>query len=108
MKIAVTSTGPSLDAPMDERFGRCSYFVVASAEGSDFDPVDNPCATQGHGAGIQAARLVAEHGVSVVLTGRCGPKASDALAAAGVSVVTGHGGTVREALEKYNAENASS
>ena len=108
MKIAVSSTGPSLDAHMDERFGRCPCFVVASAGESDFEPVDNPCATQGHGAGIQAARLVAEHGVSVVLTGRCGPKASDTLAAAGVLVVTGYGGTVREALEKYNAENASS
>ena len=108
MKIAVSSTGPSLDAPMDERFGRCSCFVIASSEGADFDPVDNASATQGHGAGIQAARLVAEQGVSVVLTGRCGPKASDTLAAAGVSVVTGYGGTVREAREKYNAENASS
>lgn len=108
MKIAVTSTGPSLDAPMDERFGRCPCFVVASPDGGDFDPVDNPCATQGHGAGIQAARLVAAQGVSVVLTGRCGPKASDTLAAAGVSVVTGYVGTVREALEKYKAENASS
>ena len=62
MKIAVSSTGPSLDAPMDERFGRCPCFVIADSAGSDVDPVNNPCATQGHGAGIQAARLVAETG----------------------------------------------
>jgi len=108
MKIAVSSTGPSLDAPMDERFGRCPCFVIVSPEGTDVDPVNNPCATQGHGAGIQAARLVADRGVSVVLTGRCGPNASDTLAAAGVSVVTGCGGTVREALDKYSADLASS
>ena len=107
MKIAVSSTGPSLDAAMDERFGRCSCFVIADSTGADFDPVSNPCATQGHGAGIQAARLVAEKGASVVLTGRCGPNASDTLAAAGVSVVTGCGGTVREVLEKYQAENGN-
>ncbi len=105
MKIAVSSTGPSLDAPMDERFGRCPCFVIADSAGVDFDPVTNPCATQGHGAGIQAARLVAEKGVTVVLTGRCGPNASDTLAAAGVSVVTGCGGTVRQVLERYQAEN---
>ncbi len=104
MKIAISSTGPSLDAPMDERFGRCSCFMIANSEGPVFDPVANPCATQGHGAGIQAARLVAEQGVEVVLTGRCGPNASDTLAAAGVSVVTGCGGTVREAFESYQAE----
>lgn len=105
MKIAVSSTGPSLDAPMDERFGRCPCFVIADSAGSDIDPVSNPCATQGHGAGIQAARLVAEKGVAVVLTGRCGPNASDTLAAAGVSVVIGCGGTVRDVLERYRAEN---
>jgi predicted Fe-Mo cluster-binding NifX family protein len=93
---------------MDERFGRCPCFVIVSQEGTDVDPVNNPCATQGHGAGIQAARLVADQGVSVVLTGRCGPNASDTLAAVGVSVVTGYAGTVREALAKYNSENPAS
>jgi len=105
MKIAISSTGPSLDAQMDERFGRCQCFVIADSAGVDFEPVDNESAIQGHGAGIQAARLVADHGVSVVLTGRCGPNASDTLAAVGVSVATGYAGTVREALAKYNAEN---
>jgi len=105
MKIAVSSTGPAMDAQMDERFGRCSCFMITSSEGTDFEPVENAHATQGHGAGIQAARLVAERGVSVVLTGRCGPNASDTLAAAGVTVVTGCGGTVREALDAYVAEN---
>lgn len=108
MKIAVSSTGPSLDAPMDERFGRCPCFIIVDSAGTLVDPVENPCATQGHGAGIQAARLVAERGVSVVLTGRCGPNASDTLAAAGVDVVTGCGGTVREAIESFNADNGSS
>lgn len=104
MKIAVSSTGPSLDARMDERFGRCPCFVIASSEGGVVVPVDNSCATHGHGAGIQAARFVAEQGVSVVLTGRCGPNASDTLAAAGVSVVTGCSGTVRDVLERYQAD----
>lgn len=104
MKIAVSATGPSLDSPMDERFGRCTCFVIAESAGVEIDPVSNPCATQGHGAGIQAARLIAEKGVNVVLTGRCGPNACDTLEAAGVSVVTGCGGTVREVLERFEAE----
>jgi len=101
-KIAITSSGPSLDAPMDERFGRCPCFVIVDPGATAVDPVENPCATQGHGAGIQAAKLVAEKGVGVVLTGRCGPNASDTLEAAGVTVVTGCSGTVREALDAYN------
>jgi predicted Fe-Mo cluster-binding NifX family protein len=107
MKIAISSTGPSVDAALDERFGRCACFMIAEPDGTVLGPVDNPSATQAHGAGIQAARLVAEQGVSVVLTGRCGPNACDTLAAAGVSVVAGCTGTVREALERYSAETGS-
>jgi predicted Fe-Mo cluster-binding NifX family protein len=101
--IAITSSGPSLDAPMDERFGRCPCFIIVDSGATVVDSVENPCATQGHGAGIQAAKLVADTGVGVVLTGRCGPNASDTLEAAGVAVVTGCSGTVREALDAYNA-----
>ncbi|MCU0305257.1 MAG: NifB/NifX family molybdenum-iron cluster-binding protein [Thermoanaerobaculales bacterium] len=108
MKIAVSSTGPSVDAACDERFGRCACFVIAESDGTVLGSVDNPNATQGHGAGIQAARLVADLGVSVVLTGRCGPNASDTLAAAGVSVVVGCTGTVGEALASYSAERGPS
>ena len=105
MKIAVSSTGPSMDAQMDERFGRCCCFVIASPDGTAFELVENTHARAGHGAGIQAARLVAENGAKVVLTGRCGPNASDTLAAAGVAVATGYTGTVREALAAYATEN---
>jgi predicted Fe-Mo cluster-binding NifX family protein len=93
---------------MDERFGRCACFVIADSDGTVLGPVDNSNAAFGHGAGIQAARLVADHGVSVVLTGRCGPNACDTLAAAGISVVTGCRGTVKEALDSYNADGPPS
>jgi len=105
-RIAVTATGPSMDAPMDERFGRCPCFVIVDVDATVVDPVENPCATQGHGAGIQAAKIMSDRGVSVVLTGRCGPNAADTLAAAGIDVVTGCSGSVREALNAYRAGNA--
>lgn len=104
MKIAVSATGSELDAPMDERFGRCPCFVITETEGHRHDPVANPHAERGSGAGIQAARMLIERGVSVVLTGRCGPNAADTLAAAGVEIFTGYSGTVRQAIERFNSE----
>jgi len=32
MRIAVTSTGPSLDAAVDPRFGRCAWFVLVETD----------------------------------------------------------------------------
>jgi predicted Fe-Mo cluster-binding NifX family protein len=103
MKIAISATGTSPDSPMDDRFGRCPCFVITDAEGSFYDGVRNVHAERGSGAGIQAACLLIERGVSVVLTGRCGPNASETLAAAGVGIVTGCQGTVREAVEGFAA-----
>ncbi len=108
MKIAISATGTSLDAPMDDRFGRCPCFVIADPEGSVHDTVENIHAERGSGAGIQAARLLIERGVSVVLTGRCGPNATETLAAAGIGIVTGYSGTVRQAVERYAAGGGES
>ena len=32
MKVAVTASGPSLDAQVDPRFGRCAYFVFVESD----------------------------------------------------------------------------
>jgi predicted Fe-Mo cluster-binding NifX family protein len=53
------------------------------------------------GAGIQSAQNLASHRPEVLLTGNCGPKAFKALEAAGVQVVVGVQGSVKEAVQAY-------
>ena len=101
MKIYVTSTGNSLEAQIDPRFGRCSYFVIVDSETMQFEAVPNMAASASGGAGIQAAQTVANKGVKLLITGNVGPKAFQALASASIEVATGAFGTVREAVEKY-------
>lgn len=101
MRIAISATGTSLDTQMDQRFGRCPFFVITDSGGADHEYVDNPHAQLGHGAGIQAARMLIERGVTTVLTGRCGPNAVETLEAGKIDVITGYGGTVRQALKRY-------
>ncbi len=104
MKVMVTATGPSLDATVDPRFGRCSYFVLVETTDLGSQAMENPCLALGSGAGIQAAKFVTGHGAQVVLTGACGPKAHETLTAAGVDVVTGCSGTLRDALDDLRSE----
>ncbi len=103
MKIAVTSTGPSLDAPVDYRFGRCAYFIIVDTDTMEFQAIPNPAAAAPGGAGTMAAQFVASQGVSHVITGEVGPNAYPALMAAGVVPVTGATGTVREAVEAFKS-----
>lgn len=103
MKVAVTSRGTTLDDSVDPRFGRCAHFVIVETDDMSFETAANSNATAGGGAGIQSAQLVSEKDAKVVLTGNCGPNAFRTLEAAGIQVVIGIGGTVREAVEEYKA-----
>lgn len=107
MKIAVTSTGPALDSAVDPRFGRCAYFLIIDSDTLAFETIENSSRALGGGAGVQSAQLVAGKGASVVLTGNCGPNAFQAFGAAGIQVITGVGGNVREAVELFRSGKLS-
>ena len=101
MRIAVSAVAPSLDAEVDPRFGRCQHFVIVDPESMEFETLENSSAVAAGGAGISTAQTIAEKGVGVVLTGNCGPNAYQALSAAGMQVVTGASGRIRDAVEAY-------
>jgi len=103
MKIAISSTGPTLDEQVEMRFGRCAYFLIVDQQTMELEAVENPNIAAGGGAGIQSAQMMADKNVTVMLTGNCGPNAFQTFGAAGIQVITGVSGTVREAVEQYNA-----
>ena len=102
MKIAVTSKGMDLDSQVDPRFGRAPYFIVVDSETMAFEALDNNENVNAmKGAGIQAAVMVSNKGVEVLLTGYCGPNAFKALNTAKIGVANDACGTVREAVRAY-------
>jgi predicted Fe-Mo cluster-binding NifX family protein len=103
MKLAISSTGKDLDSELDPRFGRCPYFVIVDTDTMEFEVIDNSSGMSAGGAGIAAAQLIAGKGAGVVLTGSCGPNAFEALSAAGIQVISGLSGTLRNAVEKYKS-----
>jgi len=102
MLVAVSSQGDNLDTLIDPRFGRASTFLVVNTLNMEFEVIEN---TQNldlpQGAGIQAGKNIADHNPAAVLTGNCGPKAFRVLQAAGIDVVIGVKGTVRDAVQAY-------
>lgn len=107
MKIAVTSRGTTLDDQVDPRFGRCANFVIVDTDDMSCEALENSNAAAGGGAGIQSAQLVAGKNVKVVLTGNCGPNAFRTLEAAGIEVIVGASGTVRQAVEQQQTGKLS-
>lgn len=104
MKIAISSAGAALDDPIDLRFGRAAMFIVYDLDHETFIVVDNEQnLNAAQGAGIQAARHVANSGAVALVTGHTGPKAFKVLEAAKVPVYLAAGGTVREAIAAFRA-----
>ena len=101
MKIAITSKNETLDSDVDPRFGRCAYFLVVDPDTLAVEALKNESVMAAGGAGIQAAQTIANAGVNVVLTGNVGPNAFDTLSAAGIQIITGIQGTVKDVVEQY-------
>ena len=104
-KIAVSSEGPDMDARVDPRFGRAAGFIIIDPDTMAFEYVDNGSSqVMAQGAGIQAAEIVAATGARVLLTGFVGPKAFQALNAAGIRIGQNVDNlTVREAVQRFQA-----
>ena len=102
MKIALTTSGNDLNAPLDSRFGRAPKFLIYDLEGNSFEVVDNEQnLNAAQGAGIQSAQNIARLGAKALVTGHCGPKAFRVLVAAGIKIYNTSAATVTEALEQY-------
>ena len=104
MKIAFSTSGNDLNAPLDTRFGRAAKFLIFDTESQGVALVDNTQnLTAAQGAGIQSAQNVAASGAKVLVSGHCGPKAYRVLSAAGIKAYTSNAATVAEALAQLQA-----
>jgi predicted Fe-Mo cluster-binding NifX family protein len=105
MKIAATSNSRSLDDVIEPRFGRCRYYLIVETDTLDFEAIENPSISLVGGAGIQSAQLMADKGVTNVLTGNCGPNAYQTLNAAGINIIVGCSGIIREVIQQFKEGN---
>lgn len=104
MKIAISSSGKTLDSALDPRFGRCAWFLVIDPADMRYEVFDNQSAAQSSGAGIQAAQFLADKNVAAVITGHVGPNAVQTLSAAGIEIFAQQHGTIGEALERHKSD----
>ena len=104
MKIALSSTGDSLQAKTHALFGRCDYFIMIDAESGVWKAVKNNSAENASGAGTSCAQLLFDEGVNVVISGQVGPNAFKVLNKGGIAVFLSPSGlTISEAVDQFKA-----
>ena len=74
MKVAITSTGTTLESTLDQRFGRCAYFVFYDTTNKGLEFIPNPNKEAEEGAGPASVQLVASRNVKKIVSGEFGIK----------------------------------
>ncbi len=69
MKIAITSTGNSLESNIDQRFARCAYFVIYNTENKAIEFIPNPNKNKQTGAGPATVQFIASYNVNKIISG---------------------------------------
>jgi predicted Fe-Mo cluster-binding NifX family protein len=93
MKIAITSTGDTLEDRVAFRLGRNAFYLVVDTESLEVEPIENPDRVNNQEASEQCAGLMRDRQVRAVVTGHCGPGAYKVFGGVGITVVPGITGT---------------
>ena len=90
MRIAISTGRRDLNEFVDDRFGRCPYFLFCDSEDpqSTAEYKDNPALSGTGGAGIAAAEYIAKEKVEVLITGSLGPNALRVIEAGNIPAYT--------------------
>ena len=108
MRLALSTPGDDIKAPLDSRFGRAPKFLIYDLDSGTWEVVNNQQnLNAAQGAGIQAAETIARLGVEALVTGHCGPKAFRVLTAAGIATYHTDAPTVAAAIEQYRSGKLS-
>jgi len=103
MKIAISSTGKTIDSDVDSMFGRCKYFIIAEIKDKEITKIEsfeNPAMEKTGGAGIFAAKAAAEKDADAVITGNIGPRALEVLNQFKIEIYKGEG-KIKDALQRF-------
>ncbi len=103
MKIAISSTGKTLESEVDARFGRCPYFLVVEIEKKEIKNVkaiENKAKDQMGGAGITAGEIVSNEKVDAVIANNLGPRAFSVFEQFKIKVYSGEG-KIKDVVQKF-------
>ncbi len=103
MIVAIPASENSIDAIIDERFGRCPFFCFYNLETKQIDFKENSLKNGAGGVGPQVSEFLANNGINKIYAVEFGPKAKDMLNKLKIETqIIKSGQTVRKIIEMFN------
>jgi len=101
MKICLCSEGETIDDKISSVFGRAPYFLIYNDQDKTYRCIENTAKDEAHGAGTNAAQIILDENVDVLITNALGPNAKQVLDSSGITVFRQVGETPQKALTAY-------
>jgi len=101
MIIAIPADEKSLESKVCVSFGRAPYFAIYDTNTKTTRYLDNSAAAAQGGAGINAAQLIVDNKVNVLLAPRCGENANDVLKSADIKIFKTMDNTIDNNIKAY-------
>lgn len=85
MKLIIPAmTAGNYQSKIANNFGRADYFALINTKNDHLEFFENKAALKKGGAGVAAAQICADHGADIIAAYHFGPKAAEAIEAAGI------------------------
>jgi predicted Fe-Mo cluster-binding NifX family protein len=91
MKIAIATDTANKDAAVSVHAARAPYYLVFDDDGRLLDTISNQYHSVEHGAALEAARLMEEHQINMLVAGNFGERFIDLLEENNIVAVTAQG-----------------
>ena len=105
MKIAVISTGPTIDHYVGTGVNHSGYLLIIDPATMECEAMQNPIvALKGPASGTLLAQLLLQKGVDTILVKSCDSEARklfEVAGDAGIIICVGITGSVRKAVERF-------
>ena len=102
MKIAVTSTLPTIDACVGTKLRRSKYLLIVDLDTMKYEAMPNPfLAVSGPAAGQFFAQQLLKINVSKVLANNCSSDIRESLGGTGIQIISGMSGSVSRVVKQF-------
>ena len=102
MKIAVMSSGKSIESLVSDRFARSPYIIIYKSDSNNYVAIENTGSQSKESAGPQTAELIIKTGIDILLTKEIGVKAYSVLAREHINIkLIPSSSTVSSAIKLY-------
>lgn len=103
-KIAICSTGDDPWAIIEERFGRCTRFIIWDLDTGTFEVLNNREIDSDKSPGVDSAKRLIQAGVGSLIVDHIGPQAFRVLKKARVRIYTGASGmSITQTIAMFEA-----